>query len=216
MLSSIASVDLPLKGSRGTGGRRARKKRTRPALIASLSEFFSFALVSSLRWPSFFCLRREPVRRLHKGRIPLNQNSLFEFPRISSSDWNNAFQTFRKEEQPRKVYPNFQNLLPKFFVPLNSPVQLYTWMERRNGRVTCLAQKAQHNALTKAVTRTDISGVQRTKHEAKALSIKNFNFHSACMYKSISFLSFTSIMQFIHTADASQETKLVVCTLKKN
>ena len=46
--------------------------------------------------------------------------------------------------------------------------QLYTWVERGNVRVKCLAQ--EHNAMSPARprTRTTRSGVERTNHEATA------------------------------------------------
>ena len=46
---------------------------------------------------------------------------------------------------------------------------LYTWMERGNVRVKCLAQKHNTMSLVKARTRTAPSGDERTNHEATAL-----------------------------------------------
>ena len=61
--------------------------------------------------------------------------------------------------------------LPRNFVRFPQQIagtHLYTWVERGNVRVKCLAQ--EHNTLSpaRARTRTARSGVERTNHEATA------------------------------------------------
>ena len=63
--------------------------------------------------------------------------------------------------------------LPRNFVRFPQQIagtHLYTWVERGNVRVKCLAQ--EHNTLSpaRARTRTARSGVERTNHEATAHS----------------------------------------------
>ena len=47
------------------------------------------------------------------GIFPFTKN--FEFPEISSDEWNSIFQNFRKRAPLREVYPNFRKFLTRSF-----------------------------------------------------------------------------------------------------
>ena len=73
--------------------------------------------------------------------------------------------------------------LPRKFVRFPQQIagtHLYTWVERGTVRVKCLAQ--EHNTMSpaRARTRTARSGIERTNHEATALS-ENIYFSRVCV-----------------------------------
>ena len=60
-----------------------------------------------------FLIKSPLARRMDKyWALSIQPKVRFEFSATSSSEWNSIFQNFRKREQPRELYPNFENFFP--------------------------------------------------------------------------------------------------------